>query len=102
VNVAAQFRRILGRRQAYRALFRLDEQGRPQGEDAQRVLADLRRFCRADQPTIVVNPITRSVDPVAMALAEGRREVWLRLQAHLRMSDADIAQLQDHNEALSE
>lgn len=102
MGITAYARRILGRRQAYRALFRLDEDGRPQGNDAIAVLADLRRFCSADQSTITVSPVSRSIDRDAMLLREGRREVWLRIQAHLRMNDADIAKLQEHDEAISE
>lgn len=94
-----RLRRILGRRQAYRSVFRLDEQGRPQGNDVVNVLADLKRFCGADQPTVRISPVSKSIDPIAMAVAEGRREVWLRIQAHLRMDDSDIAKLQEHEEA---
>lgn len=97
--VQLQLRRILGRRQAYRRTFTLDDDGRPAGIDQAIVLADLARFCNATKPTIRISPFSKTVDPIAMAIAEGRREVWLRLQAHLRMNDADIANLKDPNEA---
>lgn len=45
---------------------------------ANAVLEDLSRFCRAEESTF-------HMDPRAHALAEGRREVWLRIQDHLRM-----------------
>lgn len=85
-------RRIVFRRRgAYRALFR------PGGQDlsvaAVIVLTDLKKFCRADHSTTVVSPVTRSVDPYASALAEGRREVWLRISQHLEISDADLYNL---------
>lgn len=96
-----RIRRVLTRRQSYRSVFRLDETGRPLGHDAVTVLADLRRFCNADRPTTRVSPISKSIDPIAMAIAEGRREVWLRIQAHLRMDDSDIAKLQEFEEAQS-
>jgi len=50
------------------------------------VLCDLAKFCRA-------NATTFHVDPRAHALAEGRREVWLRIQHHLRLTDEDLWRL---------
>ena len=85
--------RILNRRRNYRLLF-LDGDNRP-NRAAEAVLADLRRFCRAQSSTAAVNPLTRSVDPLAIAMAEGRREVWNRIQAHLILSDRDITHLQE-------
>lgn len=69
-------RQFLGARQyAYKKTF----QG-PLGED---VLRDLAQFCRANESTF---------DPDARlhAVAEGRREVFLRIQQHLRLSPADL------------
>lgn len=89
--------RLLRRRQAYRAIF-LDSDAQP-NQAARTVLADLRRFCRASSSSAVVSPVTKSIDPMAMAMAEGRREVWNRIQAHLHLDDAVIANLQEsHNE----
>lgn len=51
------------------------------------VLADLKKFCHAVTPTADVN------NPNATYVAEGRREVWLRIQAHLNLSDEDIYNL---------
>jgi len=56
----------------------------PNGE---KVLADLKRFCYAVTPTADIN------NPNATYLAEGRREVWLRIQAHLNLSDDEIYNL---------
>lgn len=99
--VQEQLARILGRRQAYRRTFSLGPDGRPMGVDQRIVLADLARFCSANQPTTRISPFSKTVDPIAMAIAEGRREVWLRLQAHLRMNDADIANLKETHEAIT-
>ena len=85
--------RILNRRRNYRMLF-LDADNKP-NRAAEVVLADLRRFCRAQVSTAAINPLTRSIDPLAMAMAEGRREVWNRIQAHLNLSDRDITNLQE-------
>lgn len=47
------------------------------------VLSDLAKFCRANRSTF---------DPDARvhAVLEGRREVWLRLANHLRLSADDL------------
>lgn len=44
-----------------------------------RVLQDLARFCRANETTF-------HSDARLHAVAEGRREVWLRIQQHLNLS----------------
>lgn len=67
------------RRKAYRSTF-----DNPEGR---RVLADLRRFCRADRPTADVNNVHTTY------LLEGRREVWLRILAHLSLTEEDVVQL---------
>jgi hypothetical protein len=51
------------------------------GGDA--VLADLARFCRADQTTF-------DTDPRVAALLEGRREVWLRITKHMNLSPDEL------------
>ena len=83
--------RILRRRLAYRRLF-FDASGNI-NRDAEIVLADLRRFCRATGSTAVVSPVSKSIDPIAMAMAEGRREVWLRLMAHLHVDEKQVFNL---------
>lgn len=47
------------------------------------VLKDLAKFCRANTSTF--NPDTR-----LHALAEGRREVWLRIQQHLNLQPDEL------------
>lgn len=53
------------------------------GPMAEEVLQDLARFCRANQSTF-------HADPRVHAVAEGRREVWLRIQQHLQLSDDQL------------
>ena len=89
--------KILGRKQAYRRTF-LDADGKP-GRDAEIVLADLRRFCRATASTVVVSPVSKQIDPIAMAMAEGRREVWNRIMAHLYVDEKQVFNLQDADDA---
>lgn len=61
---------LFRRRYAYQTTFR--------GPLADEVLRDLARFCRANQSTF-------HDDARAHALAEGRREVWLRIANHLNL-----------------
>lgn len=53
---------------------------------AAEVLTDLARFCRADQSCF--HP-----DPRVHAVLEGRREVWLRIQQNLQLTDEQLAQI---------
>ena len=64
-----------GRRQAYQQTFK-----GPYGND---VLKDLAWFCRAHESTFDENDR-------AHAVAEGRREVWLRIQKHLHLSPQQL------------
>ena len=66
------------RRYAYQKTFT--------GPLAEVVLKDLSRFCRAHE-TVAVG------DPYAMAVAIGRREAWLRIQEHLKLSPDQLWQL---------
>lgn len=44
------------------------------------MLADLARFCRA-------HTSTADKDPMVAARLDGRREVWLRIQQHTKLSN---------------
>jgi len=48
------------------------------------VLADLAKFCRADKTCVVPS------DSRATYVLEGRREVWLRIQNHLNLSQEEL------------
>lgn len=50
------------------------------GED---VLVDLAKFCRANESTF-------HVEPRIAAQLDGRREVWLRIQQHLKLTDEQL------------
>jgi len=88
--------KILHRKRAYRQTF-LDNDGKF-NPTATVVLADLRRFCRATGSTMVVSPVTKQVDPIAMAMAEGRREVWNRIMAHLYVDEKQVFELNERDE----
>lgn len=66
---------IFGRRAAYVRTFN--------NPGAQPVLEDLATFCRAAESTF-------DPDPRVAAVLEGRREVWLRIQQHLRLSPEEL------------
>lgn len=68
------------RRNAYCKVFLNLDGLTPFGEI---VLEDLAKFCRAHESTF-------NMDARAHAVAEGRREVWLRIQKHLRLSDEQL------------
>lgn len=79
--IAADLRAFLGRRRtAYVAVF---------GQKTlftEEVLVDLARFCRAHRSTF-------HADPRVHALMEGRREVFLRILDHLKLSEEDLWKL---------
>lgn len=76
VNMARNF--LARRRTAYVKTF--------QGPFGEEVLADLAKFCRANQSTF-------HADPRVHAVAEGRREVWLRISQHLNLTDEQLWRL---------
>jgi hypothetical protein len=47
------------------------------------VLADLARFCRADESTF-------NADPRVEGVLQGRREVWLRIAKHLNLTPDEL------------
>lgn len=63
------------RRQAYVSVF-----DTPNGEV---VIADLARFCRASESTF-------DPDPRIAANLDGRREVFLRVQEHIQLSQEQL------------
>jgi hypothetical protein len=76
---------LLRRAQDYQQTF--------QGEAAERVLADIFRFSGMMRPSIRVSPQSGMVDPVATAIAEGRREVALRIASMCKLTYTEIANL---------
>lgn len=72
---------------SYKALF-LDANQTELSPEGKAVLKDLATFCGAYRSAVMVNPTTGNIDSHAMAVAEGRREVWLRVQAMLNFEDS--------------
>lgn len=91
MSLYQQFRNL---RDSFRAVFEHGSARTEEGEltlHAKRVMVELRQFCRADQSTF---------DPDARihALREGRREVLLKIQQYMNLSDIDLMKLQDPDE----
>lgn len=82
LEIAKQF--IRGRRRDYQ-LALLSQPG-------ERVLEDLAKFCKANESCF--HP-----DERVAALMEGRREVWLRIQHHLNLSDEQLYKLYSRKNA---
>ena len=61
------------------------------GVDTDKVLSDLAKFCRA-------NTSTYQADPRLSDVLIGRREVWLRIQHHLQLSDDQLWHLYGNNQ----
>lgn len=68
---------VFARQKAYQITF--DKES----IENQKVLADLAKFCRAGESTF-------HSDPRIHAVLEGRREVWLRIQNHLKMDSETL------------
>lgn len=68
---------LRGRQFAYNQVFS------PENQYTNQVLADLARFCRA-------HVSTAAPDPYIAARLDGRREVWLRIQNHLKLNDETL------------
>jgi len=77
-------------REAYRAVF----QRKPTKPQADALLADLADFCRANTSCVVVGK-DGHIDTHATALCEGRREVYLRIQATLNISDEQLLAMKE-------
>jgi len=111
--------RIHGRAYAYRAVFM---QATPAAEDRPRwwqrdfwrvpsggalgpaadvVLRDLARYCYADKPTLKISQVTQQSDALAMAFAEGRRDVFNRIKALCNLNadqiDRIVQRTNDHD-----
>jgi hypothetical protein len=69
-----------GRKRSYQLTFGKNSPA------ARVVLGDLAKFCRANETCF-------HADARLHAVAEGRREVWLRIQQHLNLDPEQLAEL---------
>jgi plasmid maintenance system antidote protein VapI len=77
---------LFKRRRAFKRVLNL------QDPDVQLILADLAKFCRAHAST------TSVAGDRASAVLDGRREVWLRIQHHLNLSEEELWTLYSRKE----
>lgn len=78
--------RILKRRSYYRSVFGTDH--------GKAVLADLRKFCRAMEPPIIIGS-NGQTDIYATGMAAGRQEVFWRIAGHLNLDDAQLLKIKE-------
>lgn len=57
------------------------------------VLRDLAVYCYAQRPTLKVSQVDQHVDPLAMAFAEGRRDVYLHIMTMLNLTSDQLERL---------
>jgi hypothetical protein len=86
-------RKVLKRRIAWQQLM-LGEGGEL-SPNAEIVLKDLARFCRAHRSTAVYSQIRGAMDPIASARADGRREVYLRIVENLHLDERFLTNLRE-------
>ncbi len=84
------FHKFFRLREAYRAVF---QRGGREPEQAKDILEDLREFCRADSSCIVVAKDGR-IDTHATAVAEGRRETYLRIMQMINITDEQLKKME--------
>lgn len=82
---------IWRRREAYQRLF-FGDRGNDLIPDAEIVLADLKRFCNATKSSARLDN-TGKVDSHAMAMCDGRREVWNRINSYLHLNEKVVQNL---------
>lgn len=80
-------------RESCRALFG----GRATPKQAKPILDELREFCRADVSCVVIGRDGR-VDTHATAVAEGRREVYLKITQIMNLTDEQINKLKGQDD----
>lgn len=66
--------------------------------DGRRIMRDLAQFCYANRVTAKISPRSGQIDPIAMGVAEGRREVFIRIAQALNLNDATFNRLLTNNE----
>lgn len=80
--------RLHNRAASYRAVFMTP--GGDLGPAAETVMKDLARYCYANKPTLKISQVTQQSDALAMAFAEGRRDVFNRIKAMCNLTDDQI------------
>jgi len=69
---------------------------------AEIVLRDLERYCYGDRTTLKVSQATQQSDALAMAFAEGRRDVLLRIKAMSNLNSDQIERIAQYRSTQDE
>lgn len=93
-RVMRRFQRILGLRNAYRRVF--------SSRDGDAVLADLAEFCKVGSTSVATSRVTGAIDTHATMVVEGRKEVFQRITKVLRMTDDQINEILERENARTE
>lgn len=88
------FTRLWNLRESARAVF-VTRKATPRM--SRPILDELREFCMADQSCVVVAKDGR-IDTHATAVAEGRREVWLKITQILNLTDEQLLALRGNHD----
>jgi hypothetical protein len=88
------FTKIWALRHSARAVFL---KGKTDPVQSRPILDELREFCRADTSCVIVAK-DGHIDTHATAVAEGRREVWLKIQQILNLTDEQIQALKGNDD----
>jgi hypothetical protein len=67
----------------------------PSGET---VLRDLAHYCYATKPTLKISHVTQQSDALAMAFAEGRRDVYNRIIGLCNLTPEQISSITQRND----
>lgn len=88
-EITDRVRRLMRRMHNYAACFKTSPRGELTDAGAA-VLADFARYCGAYDTTVKLSPVARTVDPIASAVAEGRRQAYLYLLKQIRLTPEAI------------
>lgn len=83
--------RIMGVRRAWQQAF-LNDDG-TLNDNGRRALKDLSHFCYANRSCIKMSPKSGTIDPIATAVAEARREVFLRITQAMNLDEKELQRL---------
>lgn len=83
--------RLFRRAAAYKAVFRAP--GGDLNPMAEIVMSDLARYCYANRSTLKVSQVTQQSDALATAFAEGRRDVFNRIQAMCNLQPDELERI---------
>src|SRR3989304_3770664 len=69
-----------------------------EGHDGLQLLAELKRFCSLEEPTLIVSPTTGMVDTHATMYQEGKRAVLLHMLKLAGLTYQDIERIRSIHE----